>query len=47
MNPLVSVVMSVYNSEKYLKSSIESILCQDYSNFEFIISLNSWMQLIQ
>lgn len=37
MNPLVSVVMSVYNSEKYLKSSIESILCQDYSNFEFII----------
>lgn len=29
--------MSVYNSEKYLKESIESILNQTYSNFEFII----------
>lgn len=33
----VSVVMSVYNCEKYLKDSIESILNQTYSNFEFII----------
>jgi len=36
-NPLVSVVMSVYNSEKYLKEAIESILNQTYTNFEFII----------
>ncbi|KHD38314.1 glycosyl transferase [Clostridium acetobutylicum] len=33
----VSVVMPVYNSEKYLKESIESILNQSYSDFEFII----------
>lgn len=36
-NPLVSVIMSVYNSEKYLAEAIESILNQTYTNFEFII----------
>ena len=35
--PLVSVVMPVYNSEKYIKEAIDSILAQTYSNFEFII----------
>lgn len=35
--PVVSVVMSVYNGEKYLKDSLESILGQSYKNFEFII----------
>jgi len=34
---LVSVVMSVYNGEKHLKESIESVLGQTFSNFEFII----------
>ncbi|URZ06306.1 glycosyltransferase [Clostridium felsineum] len=33
----LSVVMPVYNSEKYLSESIESILKQTYSEFEFII----------
>ena len=33
----VAVLMPVYNSEKYLKESIESILNQTYSNFEFYI----------
>jgi glycosyltransferase involved in cell wall biosynthesis len=37
MKPKISVVMSVYNAEKYLKQSIESILNQSYKNFEFII----------
>lgn len=37
MAPRVSVLMSVYNGEKYLKESIESILSQTYSDFEFII----------
>lgn len=36
-SPLVSVVMSCYNSEKYLKEAIDSILNQSYKNFEFII----------
>ena len=35
--PLISVVMSVYNAESYLSESIESILNQTYTNFEFII----------
>lgn len=38
MNPLlVSVIMSVYNGEKYLVQAIDSILNQTYQNFEFII----------
>lgn len=36
-SPLVSVVMSCYNSEKYLHESIDSILAQTYTNFELII----------
>jgi glycosyltransferase involved in cell wall biosynthesis len=35
--PLVSVIMPVYNGEKFLRDSIESILNQTYKNFEFII----------
>jgi len=36
-NPEVSVVMSVYNSEEYLREAVSSILEQTFSNFEFII----------
>ena len=35
--PAVGVVMPVFNGEKYLKSSIESILGQTFTNFEFVI----------
>ncbi len=35
--PKVSVVMSVYNGEKYLRATIESILNQTLTNFEFLI----------
>jgi len=35
--PLVSVVMPVYNGERFLRDAIESILNQTYKNFEFII----------
>jgi len=37
VRPSVSVLMSVYNGEKYLRRSIESILTQTLKNFEFII----------
>lgn len=33
----LTVLMSVYNDEKYLAESIDSILNQTYQNFEFII----------
>ncbi len=36
-NPTISVVMPVFNGEKYLREAIESILNQTYSNFEFLI----------
>ena len=36
-NPLVSIIMPVFNAEKFLRKSIESILNQTYKNFEFII----------
>ena len=35
--PKVSVVMPVYNRQKYIKSSVESILNQTFTDFEFII----------
>ena len=35
--PKVSVIMPVYNAEKYIGEAIESILDQTYTDFEFII----------
>ena len=37
MNPLVTVLMSVYNGEKYLERAIKSILNQTFKDFEFLI----------
>jgi glycosyltransferase involved in cell wall biosynthesis len=34
---MISVIMPVYNAEKYLDEAIQSILNQTYKNFEFII----------
>lgn len=36
--PLVSVVMCTYNGDRFLKEQVDSILEQDYPNFELIIS---------
>lgn len=35
--PLVSVIMPVYNGEKYLAAAIDSILEQTFTDFEFLI----------
>lgn len=37
ISPIVSVVMSVYNGEKYLHEAIDSVLNQTFADFEFII----------
>ena len=37
MKPLISVIMSVYNDADNLDSSINSILNQDFQDFEFLI----------
>ena len=37
INPKVTVLMSVYNGEKYLREAIDSILNQTFKDFEFII----------
>ena len=37
MQPLISIVIPVYNREDYLKIAIESVLRQNFSNFELII----------
>jgi glycosyltransferase EpsE len=37
MNPEVTVLMSVYNDEEYLEKSMNSILDQTFSDFEFLI----------
>lgn len=36
-NPTVSVIIPVYNAEKYLSEAIESVLCQTYTDFELIL----------
>lgn len=36
-NPKISVITAVYNAEKYLNESIDSILVQTFKDFEYII----------
>ncbi len=36
--PTISVIMPVYNSDQYIEQAVESILCQTFSDFEFLIT---------
>ena len=36
-NPLVSIIIPLYNSESYIESTLESILNQSYTNIEIIV----------
>lgn len=49
--PAISVIMPVFNSEKYIREAIDSILSQTFTDFEFIIiddaSTDSTMDIIQ
>jgi glycosyltransferase involved in cell wall biosynthesis len=40
-NPLVSVGIPIYNGEKFLEATLESILSQTYSNLEIVIFDNA------
>jgi glycosyltransferase involved in cell wall biosynthesis len=50
-NPKVTVLMSVYNGEKYLREAIDSILNQTFMDFEFLIindgSTDSTVEILQ
>ena len=37
MNPLISLVIPIYNVEKYLDKCMDSVLAQTYDNFEVIL----------
>ena len=37
MKPLLTVVIPVYNVEKYLKRCIESILIQEWKNYDILL----------
>lgn len=37
MEPLVSIIMAAYNSEKFIGAAIESILDQTFREFELLI----------
>lgn len=37
LKPEISVILPVYNSEKFIASAIESVLQQTFKNFEFLI----------
>jgi glycosyltransferase involved in cell wall biosynthesis len=40
-HPKISIGMPVYNAEKYLRLALDSLLQQDYADFELIISDNA------
>ena len=39
--PLVSIGLPVYNGERFIQRALDSLLAQDYSNWELIISDNA------
>ena len=41
MKPLVSIIINCYNSEKYIKQTIDSVLSQTYDNWEIIFYDNA------
>lgn len=36
-NPLITVLMPVYNAEPYIRVAVQSVLCQTFSDFELLV----------
>lgn len=36
-NPLVSIIIPIYNSERYLRACLDSVFSQSYPNIEVIL----------
>ncbi len=36
-SPLITIIVGVYNGEKYLRECLESVIAQDYENIEIIV----------
>ena len=36
-NPLISIIIPVYNGEKHIEKTLKSIIAQDYENIEIIL----------
>lgn len=43
MNKLISIIVPVYNAEKYIDNCIQSILVQSYKNFELLLRKKRYM----
>ena len=37
MQPLISIVIPVYNAERYINKCIDSVLSQSYANWELLL----------
>ena len=40
LKPLVSIIVPIYNAEKYIDRCLESICSQSYSNIEILLMLS-------
>ena len=51
MNDLISIVLPVYNGERFLRASIDSVLAQTYKNWELLVvddcSTDSTAEIVQ
>ena len=51
MQPLVSIITPMYNSEKFILKTIESVINQTYSNWELLLiddgSIDNTIQIVE